>query len=61
MRKIKYFLKTNLDLENFYIVVQKHIGADAFKTNLNNIEGTDEFGVKYLRSKIAELIHMIVY
>ena len=55
-REIKYFLKTNLDLENFYIVVQKHIGADAFKTNLNNIEEiSDEFGVKYLRSKITEL------
>jgi len=55
-REIKYFLKTNLDLENFYVVVQKHIGADAFKTNLNNIEEiSDEFGVKYLRSKIAEL------
>ena len=55
-REIKYFLKTNLDLENFYVVVQKHIGADAFKTNLNNIEEiSDEFGVKYLRSKITEL------
>ena len=55
-REINYFLKTNLDLENFYVVVQKHIGADAFKTNLNNIEEiSDEFGVKYLRSKIAEL------
>ena len=55
-REIKYFLKTNLDLESFYVVVQKHVGADAFKTNLNNIEEiSDEFGVKYFRSKIEEL------
>ena len=55
-REIKYFLKTNIDLESFYIVVQEHIGADVFKTNLNNIEEiSDEFGVNYFRSKIAEL------
>ena len=55
-REINYFLNTNIDLFNFYIVIQKHLGALEYKINLKNMETIeDSYGITYYRKKIDQL------
>ena len=56
IKDIEYFLSTNINLSDFYIVVQKHLGALEYKINLKNMETIeDRYGITYYRKKIDKL------
>tara|TARA_B100001741_G_C16497872_1_gene573117 strand:- start:1 stop:843 length:843 start_codon:yes stop_codon:yes gene_type:complete len=53
IREISYKLKTSFDLSGFYVVIQKHLGADEYQINLKDLETIeDNFGITYYRKKI---------
>ena len=55
-RNIEYFLSANVDLVNFYVVIQKHLGALEYQINLKNMETIeDRYGITYYRKKIDKL------
>tara|TARA_Y100001968_G_scaffold176567_1_gene161758 strand:- start:307 stop:1152 length:846 start_codon:yes stop_codon:yes gene_type:complete len=56
-REMHYNLNTNVDLFNFYVVIQKHLGALEFQTNLKELETIeDNYSVTYFRKKIPQLL-----
>ena len=55
-RKIEFALRANVDLFDFYIVIQKHLGSMDYNINLNNLETIeDAYGITYYRKKIDSL------
>ena len=56
-RKIEFVLKSNIDLADFYIVIQKHLGSTDYSMNLNDLETIeDAYGITYYRKKINSLM-----
>lgn len=50
-RIMKFYLQADINLLDYYIVIQKHISGSDFTTNLENVKSiTDEFGLTYYRS-----------
>lgn len=55
-REMNFNLQADIDISNYFVVIQKHISDTEFMTNLINVESiTDEFGLTYLRSKFDHL------